>query len=774
MKKFSFVLFLTCLVALVGCKPDEPKVPNTNNNGNNNPTETVSMQQAYLSGVVKTADNKPLAGVTVKTGSATATTDANGHFAFTSVNVVESRYVVSFQKAGYFNVSRSGEKAQSTTMDVVMHARGNSEISSRSRFDVSKGAKLSAGKMKVNIGTNALKKADGSIFSGEVNADVLYLSPENEAFSSMMPGSDMAAVRNDESDATLLSFGMVEVSLTDDSGNSLQLNEGEEAEMTFPIPENMKNNPPATIPLWYYDDATGLWVEEGTATLKDGVYVGNVKHFSWHNLDVPAERVTIKGVVVDCEKRPVAGVKVVADQTYAYTDASGNYSVYVPDNTPVTVTVPSSEYFNYSPVVSHRVAGQPGGTVVTQNFELPCLPVVTGQVLNSCAVDELAFANVYLEYIVNGETFTTTPVWTAANGNFLVRMPSAATHFVLHINTAEGKKLNREFDREAGMSNHDAGIFEICESVAHEYLRMILNDGTAHNVQFVWNEKMVVGVVGSILTITNETYASNGEIFVLSVAAFDPKLSTWTATIGCYSGVGVFSGENVQLECVGRQDGMMQLAVSGTLEYTNVNLGSSGVGEQSAATVSGVITIPEFASGNVAAWSEIKHLPASVPELPTPITNVDQVSTSGHFLTTLSYATFAENSVETLCNTLKNGGFVQQTDQNSESDTTQTFSFMSENAFVSLTYNATASDYQLVVNIAENIGGGNQGGDNVTVRCWEVSYKMDGITTTENVWGTEAEIRSGIAAIEQYGGTVSYRATDKTQAECEASNDVVE
>lgn len=69
--------------------------------------------------------------------------------------------------------------------------------------------------------------------------------------------------------------------------------------MTFPIPETMRDNPPPTIPLWYFDDESGLWVEEGIATLQGDVYVGEVGHFSWHNLDVPAERVSISGKVTD-------------------------------------------------------------------------------------------------------------------------------------------------------------------------------------------------------------------------------------------------------------------------------------------------------------------------------------------------------------------------------------------------------------------------------------------------------------------------------------------
>jgi hypothetical protein len=188
----------------------------------------------------------------------------------------------------------------------------------------------------------------------------------------VVPGGDLVAIRSDNSETQLLSYGMTEITLTDNAGNPLQLQDGASSELTFPIPAGMENNPPATIPLWSFDEERGLWVEEGTARLQDNVYVGNVTHFSWHNLDVPAGRVTIKGKVTDCENKPVSYVKVTVDQTVAVTNSRGEYSVFVPANTSVTVTVKSKNYGNYIPEVSHNVPGKQGGTVITQDLVLPC------------------------------------------------------------------------------------------------------------------------------------------------------------------------------------------------------------------------------------------------------------------------------------------------------------------------------------------------------------------------------------------------------------------
>jgi protocatechuate 3,4-dioxygenase beta subunit len=187
-----------------------------------------------------------------------------------------------------------------------------------------------------------------------------------------MPGGDLAAVRSDNSAVQLITYGMTEVNLTDNNGNPLQLKNGTEAEMTFPVPAGKDKNPPATIPLWYFDDDRGIWVEEGTATLKGNVYVGKVSHFSWHNIDTWEGIVIIKGKVTDCNNQPVKYVLVTVDETAAITGSTGEYSVRVPANTPVTVTVKSSDYDNYSPVVAYNVPGQPAGTTYTRDISLPC------------------------------------------------------------------------------------------------------------------------------------------------------------------------------------------------------------------------------------------------------------------------------------------------------------------------------------------------------------------------------------------------------------------
>ena len=242
----------------------------------NNPAK-VNMQNLALSGTVRDAAGNPLGGVLVSTGSLSATTGANGTFAFEQAATLNNRALVRFEKSGYFALTRSGVKADEITLDVVMRRKGNSGASSQTSFNANEDRTLMAGEMKVAVPASALVRADGSAYTGTVNADMLYLDPNADDFAATMPGGDLVAIRSDNRVVQLVSYGMTEISLTDPAG--------------------MENNPPATIPLWYFDEERGVWVEEGTATLQGNVYVGSVEHFSWYkNIAISAMLQPKKGI----------------------------------------------------------------------------------------------------------------------------------------------------------------------------------------------------------------------------------------------------------------------------------------------------------------------------------------------------------------------------------------------------------------------------------------------------------------------------------------------
>jgi len=267
-------------------------------------------------GRVLHTDGEPISGVTVTAGTVNVTTDVLGGFSFRTAKFVDDRAIVKFKKEGYFTVTRSGLMEKDIFLEAVMFGKGESTITKKISFNASDPATIEVPTgLIVHLPASSMMSANGFAYSGNVTADTLYLDPDDENFASMMPGGDLAAVRDDGSNTMLISWGMINLSLTDYAGNPLLIKNGSSAELTFPIPTGMKDNPPAIILLWHFDDTRCVWVESGVVTLLGDVYVGQVEHSSWINLGVPTERVTIRGRVVDVKGRPVPHTRVKTGQT---------------------------------------------------------------------------------------------------------------------------------------------------------------------------------------------------------------------------------------------------------------------------------------------------------------------------------------------------------------------------------------------------------------------------------------------------------------------------
>ena len=367
-----FTIMIMVLACTAGCKKDKDESGNNSN--------TTEMQDVVLQGIVTDANNNPLDGVLVISGATTvATTDSKGMFYIKKVGVINKRAVLKFEKTGYFTLTRSGVKEKEMFISAVLQLKGDSEVSTQKTFSTETATTLNVGQMKVDIPSSSIMKADGKEYSGTVKADMLYLNPDNKKFADMMPGGDLAGVRTNGDESMLISYGMSDVLFTDNNGNPLQIKSGTSAKVSFPVPESMKNNPPASMPLWSFDEEKGIWIEEGVFTLENGLYVGTATHFSWINCDDPQEIVKIKGKVVDCEGDPLPNVPVCSGQTAIYTNENGEFSGAIPANTATTISVT----FNGETEVKSLPAHPAGSEITVETFQVPCKNVkIKGKVID--------------------------------------------------------------------------------------------------------------------------------------------------------------------------------------------------------------------------------------------------------------------------------------------------------------------------------------------------------------------------------------------------------
>lgn len=430
---FMFMALLMMLMTFASCSKLQDLLnegdDDDDDDGGINPPELVEgrMEDIALSGIVRDASGTPIEGVSIVSGSSAATTNTDGFFEFDQIQVVSvlnDRSVVRFSKAGYFDVVRSmaadDDAADGASWEVVMCRKENNDFTSIKTYSSSSDQTLQAGEMKIDMPQDGYKvDGTGASYTGKVKSEMVYLDPNNERFSEMMPGGDLAAVRSDNSSAQLVSYGMTDLNMYAENGDKLQLKEGSKAKLTFPIPAGMGENPPASIPLWSFNEKTGLWEEEGSAALQGNVYVGEVAHFSWVNLDYPERQGTVYGYVKDDTGKILPGIRLNIGQllTSTVTKSDGYYSHEVPANTDFSITVKDLYYGGINQKVSVKVPALSPGERRKVDITLPHLVRVYGKVMNERG------DGIRSSVWVQTEKAKTEVLQTDKEGNFSVYVP---------------------------------------------------------------------------------------------------------------------------------------------------------------------------------------------------------------------------------------------------------------------------------------------------------------------------------------------------------------
>lgn len=458
---FVFMALLMMLMTFASCSKIQDLLnegdddDDDDDDGGINPPELVEgrMEDIALSGIVRDASGTPIEGVSIVSGSSAATTNTDGFFEFDQVQVVSvpnDRSVVRFSKAGYFDVVRSmdadDDAADGASWEVVMCKKENNDFTSIKTYSSSSDQTLQAGEMKIDMPQDGYKvDGTGVGYTGKVKSEMVYLDPNNERFSEMMPGGDLAAVRSDNSSAQLVSYGMTDLNMYAENGDKLQLKDGSKAKLTFPIPAGMGENPPASIPLWSFNEKTGLWEEEGSAALQGNVYVGEVAHFSWVNLDYPEKQGTVYGYVKDDTGKVLPGVRLSIGQLLASTvsKSDGYYSHEVPANTDFSITVKDLYYGGINQKVSVKVPALSPGEKRQVDITLPHLVRVYGKVMNERG------DGIRSSVWVQTEKAKTEVLQTDKDGNFNVYVPKDMKgKATVHARTYRGDEISGDITIE--------------------------------------------------------------------------------------------------------------------------------------------------------------------------------------------------------------------------------------------------------------------------------------------------------------------------------------
>lgn len=306
--------------------------------------------KSTISGQVFDVDGRPLEGVTVQVREGIilkrgqkAVTSPGGVFSLTGI-VPAQRILLSFEKEGYtptqgsvslVNRVPTGKKIPRYEYALLKQATLSKTLlksGAVQSLDASQGGTLAEAGFKVSFAPDSLTVVDGP-------AVQVVITPVDVATAAIngAPG-EFAARTADGRLETLESFSMADFSLFQGS-RKVNLKPGATADIELLLPANTALQEDDSTPMWYFDTAKGLWLEEGvgrvapSTSLPDRLAVfATVAHFSWWNSDQVITVAEVTGRVVDRNGKLMSGVSV-AGQGVDYagssspllTDANGVY-----------------------------------------------------------------------------------------------------------------------------------------------------------------------------------------------------------------------------------------------------------------------------------------------------------------------------------------------------------------------------------------------------------------------------------------------------------------
>ena len=241
-----------------------------------------AMQQGQVKDSVS---GSALANVTVTINGCSTTTDTQGFYTLNNI-AVSDRAVVTFKLDGYYmnsEIIAVQKYSDGTTLSPNYLEFALDKYDDQNTAD-SQNGKLWSYFFGIDIAGGIYTDMAGNPYSGNITAQVAYEDVATEKGREVFPGAYEGKNSNGMT-VPFVSYGFMVVDLKDESGNALSISD--DITLTFHTATGATAD---IIPLWYYDYAQGIWIEEGYATrLADGKYEGTISHPGTWSLSQPVE-----------------------------------------------------------------------------------------------------------------------------------------------------------------------------------------------------------------------------------------------------------------------------------------------------------------------------------------------------------------------------------------------------------------------------------------------------------------------------------------------------
>lgn len=418
------------------------------------PDTTPKTITTTVAGQVVDEFGKPVQGVQIAAYGKSALTNQYGTFLMKDVVSPEGRTLVKASKSGYLDAFCAEQPIAHGITQMRIGIMGNIP---QGTFPASTGRTVTAlfSTATVTFPANGYVTENGEAYTGDVKYIVRHLDPTAANFYDFLTG-DFRGVRADGSATEMLSYGVLRMELYGSNGEKLNLAVGKTATLSFPIVDKMEAIAPPEMPLWSFNEATGIWKEEGKAIMQGNVYVGTVSHLLSWNCGVPAQTAMLR-IRVICGNEGVPGILVRIGERTAVTDTNGYASRRVPEGLSFTVKVYSETNDGLESV---EITAGPYAAGTTNQLDIPltrCPAYIKGD-LYDCGNSPI-YGTVIAEYASGGFAYS-----FAQNGGFHFRV-KAGVGIILKAFTPEGKESEPVIlPPLISIQVSDIGILDACKS----------------------------------------------------------------------------------------------------------------------------------------------------------------------------------------------------------------------------------------------------------------------------------------------------------------------
>lgn len=357
------VLILLCSVC-ISCT----KSKNEPNERPNIPVDPIKVTIGVISGFVTNKSFGVIESAIVKIGTASVTTDKYGYFEIKDAQVSKSSGTITFIKNGYFSITKtfSPSNDKGAFFRVMMLPENNigtieSVIGGSLTYDPGiESATYRGISIKISLPPNAMEVASsGLLYKGKVFFKAAVSSIyEGKVFYRKMPG-DLRCIDSTGKEKLINSTNLMFAEVTGSGGEVLKIAKNKKITLTLTTP--LTEYKPPIIPIWYFDDTTGFWKQDGEAIKNGNNYEGEISHLGCLNYNTIAFDNVVKFdcTIVDKEGYPMPnvfiGIEPIPFQSnYLLTDDSGYVSGIMPANFQVRLKVYRGSYLEYTGVIYEK------------------------------------------------------------------------------------------------------------------------------------------------------------------------------------------------------------------------------------------------------------------------------------------------------------------------------------------------------------------------------------------------------------------------------------